>query len=252
MNARLYPFKSNFLVAPAVFLIALASGGCQHNAPLEGQNLVVLVPGCAGDGFWYDALRESVACGQPARTVRTFNWGLPLPLYMLNLQDEKIHTRAEEALARAIKSWRDRYPSGRLTLLGHSAGCGVILGGLRRMERPVEVENVVLLAPSVSPDYQITPALRQIAGSLHVFYSVNDTLWLGWRTGTFGTYDSVRSAAAGKVGFNAERIDANLRAKLVQHAYEPQFAELGNEGGHFGSLGKDFDEKVIAPLLARQ
>src|SRR5882672_1384261 len=118
MNAKPYRFKLNSPIALPIFLIVLAAGGCQYNAPLDGQNLVVLVPGCAGDGFWYNGLRESVAASQPARTVRTFEWGLPLPLYMLNLQDPKIHSKAEKALARALKSWRDRYPSGHLTLLG--------------------------------------------------------------------------------------------------------------------------------------
>src|SRR5438046_1276178 len=164
MTDRLYPFKTSLLPTLPIFLILLAAGGCSSNAPLEGQNLVVLVPGCAGDGFWYNGLRESVAAAQPARTVRTFEWGLPLPFYMLNLQDDKIHNKAEKSLAKAIKSWRDRYPAGHLTLLGHSAGCGVILGSLRRMDKPVDVENVVLLAPSVSPDYEITPALRQVGG----------------------------------------------------------------------------------------
>src|SRR4051812_25482928 len=187
MNVKLYRFQSKLLLTLPVLLIALAGGGCQYNAPLEGQNLVVLVPGCAGDGFWYDSLRKSVAAAQPARTIRTFEWGLPLPLYMLNLQDAGIHEKAEKSLAKAIKSWRDRYPAGHLTLLGHSAGCGVILGSLRRLEKPADVENVVLLAPSVSPDYEIGPALRQVAGTVHVFYSEDDRVWLGWRTGTFGT-----------------------------------------------------------------
>src|SRR5882672_2180954 len=136
MNVRLYRFKSHLLITLPIFLVGLVCAGCQTNAPLEGQNLVVLVPGCAGDGFWYNDLRKSVAASQPARTVRTFEWGMPLPLYMLNLQDPKIHTEAEKALAKAIKSWRDRYPGGRLTLLGHSAGCGVILGSLSRLDKP--------------------------------------------------------------------------------------------------------------------
>jgi pimeloyl-ACP methyl ester carboxylesterase len=251
MNARLYPFSSKSLITLPIFLIALVAGGCQSNAPLEGQNLVVLVPGCAGDGFWYNNLRKSVAAAQPAVIVRTFEWGLPLPLYMMNLQDKGIHVTAEEKLAKAIVSWRDRYPAGKLTLLGHSAGCGVILGSLSRLEKRVDVENVVLLAPSVSPDYQISPALRQIAGTLHVFYSDSDRLWLGWRTSTFGTYDSVKTEAAGKVGLNVDHLHAELREKIVQHAYEPEFAELGHGGGHFGSLERRFDDKVIAPLLAR-
>jgi hypothetical protein len=251
MIARLYRFKSNLLITLPIFLIALASAGCQSNAPLEGQNLVVLVPGCAGDGFWYNDLRESVAGGQPARTVRTFEWGMPLPLYMLNLQDAKIHEKAEKSLAKAIKSWRARYPGGRLTLLGHSAGCGVILGSLSRIDKRVDVENVVLLAPSVSPDYQVAPALRQVAGSMHVFFSEQDRLWLGWRTSTFGTYDSVKTEAAGRVGLNVDEMTPEIRGKVVQHPYEADFAELGHGGGHFGTLAKRFDDRVVAPLVAR-
>src|SRR3954463_13320488 len=112
MNERRYPLKSNFLLVLPIILIALAGGGCRYNGPLEGQNLVVLVPGCAGDGFWYNDLRKSVAAAQPGRIVRTFEWGAPKALYVLNLQDSKIHDEAEAALAKAIKSWRDRYPAG--------------------------------------------------------------------------------------------------------------------------------------------
>ena len=250
MIARLYSLKVHSLVTLAIFLISLAAGGCHYNAPLEGQNLVVLVPGCAGDGFWYDALRESVAANQPARTVRTFRWGLPLPLYMLNLQDPGIHSKAEKALARALKSWRDRYPSGHLALVGHSAGCGVILGSLSRIDKQVDVDNVVLLAPSIAPTYAISPGLRQITGKLHLFFSDANTLWLGWRTRTFGTYDSVHTEAAGKLGLNLDHLDSAMRRKVVQHGYQPQFVELGNGGGHWGSLDRRFDDKVVAPLIA--
>ena len=50
--------------------------------------------GCAGDGFWYNALRDSVSENQPGRIIRTFRWGLPLPLYMMNLQDQRVHAVA--------------------------------------------------------------------------------------------------------------------------------------------------------------
>jgi pimeloyl-ACP methyl ester carboxylesterase len=248
MNAKLYPLQTKLLLLLPIILIA--GGGCRYNDPLEGQNLVVLVPGCAGDGFWYNDLRKSVAAAQPAVTVRTFEWGMPKVLYVMNLQDAKIHDEAEAALAKAIASWRDRYPAGRLTLLGHSAGCGVILGSLSRLEKRVDVENVVLLAPSVSPDYEISPALGQIAGTLHVFFSDSDRLWLGWRTSTFGTYDSVKGEAAGKVGLNVEQLKADLRCKIVQHSYEREFSELGHGGGHFGSLARRFDERVVAPIVS--
>src|SRR3954452_8910694 len=114
--------------------LTILAGGCSSNAPLEGNDLVVVVPGCAGDGFWYNGLRDCVSQNQPGRIIRTFKWGMPLPLYMMNLQDPAIHEAAEKSLAIALEKWRARYPTGQLTLVGHSAGCGVILQSLRRLD----------------------------------------------------------------------------------------------------------------------
>ncbi len=239
-------FSASILIA-----IAILTTGCVSNAPLEGQDLLVIVPGCAGDGFWYDALRDSVSENQPGRIVRTFKWGLPLPLYMMNLQDAGVHSAAEKSFARALEKWRERYPSGQLTLVGHSAGCGVILQSLRQMEKPIEVESVILLAPSLSPDYNLSPSLAHVKNCLHVFHSDRDTLWLGWRTSTFGTYDSIKTPAAGKVGFNLTSLDPALHSKVIQHPYEDQWNDLGNDGGHFGLLARQFTLEKIEPLLQR-
>ncbi len=96
------------------------------------------------------------------------------------------------------------------------------------------------------------PALQHICGQLHVFYSEGDKLWLEWRTGNFGTYDNIKTPAAGHTGFqSADALPPELRGKLVQHAYEPAWADLGNDGGHNGWLAGDFVRQVVAPLLKR-
>src|SRR5947208_3039669 len=82
---------------PILIPLAILATGCSFNAPLEGKDVVVLVPGCAGDGFWYNGLRHCVSQNQPGRIIRTFKWGMPLPLYMMNLQDPTIHEAAEKA-----------------------------------------------------------------------------------------------------------------------------------------------------------
>jgi pimeloyl-ACP methyl ester carboxylesterase len=160
-----------------------------------------------------------------------------------------VHRKAEEALAKELADWRVRHPQGKLTLIGHSAGCGVILGSLRRIETPLNVQTVILIAPSVSPTYELTGALRQINGCLHNFHSDGDSVWLGWRCSRFGSYDSVRTAAAGKIGFHLAELDGALCNKVVQHPWAPPWKSLGNDGGHWGGLARNFTQQVIAPLL---
>jgi hypothetical protein len=35
----------------------------------------------------------------------------------------------------------------------------------------------------------------------------------------------------------------------VDHAYDPAWSELGDDGGHFGPLSREFARQVLQPLL---
>jgi pimeloyl-ACP methyl ester carboxylesterase len=226
----------------AGLIICLLSSGCASSVR-DGEDLTLLVVGAAGDGPWYDGLRGGLAERGAPRPVQTMRWGAPLPLAVLNLQGKSIHDAAERKLAKALSEWRSKHPDGRLTLVGHSAGCGVILGGLA-MSRGANARVVILLAPSVSPGYDLAPALANVGGAMHVFHSTEDDLFLRWRTSTFGTYDDVRTAAAGNVGFTT------THPKLVQHPYDGAWRAIGNDGSHDGALARAFVTKVISPLCA--
>jgi pimeloyl-ACP methyl ester carboxylesterase len=211
----------------------------------------VVVAGAGGDGPWYEGLRRGTADAGINAPVQTFRWGAPGPLFVLNLQDRLIHEAAEAALARRLRSWRGEHPDGRIWLVAHSAGCGVALGALRHLDQRVRVDGVVLLAPSVSPGYDLGPSLRHVNGAVHVFFSQRDKLWLRWRTGTFGTYDNIRTQAAGHSGFTSiGLLEPQLRAKVIQHPYDPKWRSLGNDGTHFGALARAFASRIVAPLLA--
>src|SRR5205814_4294428 len=114
----------------------------------------------------------------------------------------------------------------------------------------LNVEHVVLLAPSVSPGYNLMPSLRHVNVQLHLFYSNQDIVFLKWRTGTFGTYDNIKTPAAGHLGFSPNPpLPADLAGKLVQHNYDPKWGELGDDGGHLGPIAHDFVREIVAPLL---
>ena len=202
--------------------------------------VVVFVPGVSGDGPWYGGLKR----GLGGARVETHSWGAPLPLFALNFSNRGIHAMAERKLAERLNRFE-----GRVDIVAHSAGCGVALGALRRLDGPTRVGNVVLLAPSVSPGYDLAPSIASMNGTIHVFHSDRDTLFLSWRTSRFGTYDRVKTKAAGNTGFDLSNLPPHLRDRVVQHAYDPSWKSLGNDGGHDGSLARRFVERVVAPLV---
>jgi len=223
-----------------IAIVLLLLTGCAPKNP-SGPHVLFIVPGASG-AWGYGSLARAMQ--KPQRTVQLVPWGAPPPLFMLNFSGKSMHDAAEKKLAGRIQRWCSEHPGGRIDLIGHSAGCGVVLGAVARLQS-ARVANVVLLVPSVSPRYDLTAALAKMDGQLHVFYSDRDRLFLSWRTSMFGTYDRVRTPAAGKRGFAATQ----PHARLVQHAYDPQWRALGNDGGHFGTLRPKFARQVLRPLL---
>jgi hypothetical protein len=121
---------------------------------------------------------------------------------------------------------------------------------MRRLPAEIRVGTVILVAPSVSPTYPLAEPLAHVDAKMHTFCIERDRVWLGWRASTFGTYDRVRTAAAGKVGFaGLEALPPELARKLVQHRYDPAWERLGHYGGHEDGLAPEFAREVLAPLL---
>ncbi|HEX8324258.1 MAG TPA: hypothetical protein VF595_10120 [Tepidisphaeraceae bacterium] len=221
----------------ACLVTAALLAGCAktpHPPAPPPLRTVLFVPGVFGDGPWYDGLRKAIS--EDATLVRTVTWGLPKALFAVNFSNKGVHDDAETKLAGVIDA-----TTGPLDLVGHSAGCGVILGAIAKAKRPAG--RIVLIAPSVSPGYDLTSALSR-TDRLDVFYSDKDTTFLKWRCSTFGTYDAVKTAAAGYSGFTT------THPKLTQHPYDPAWNDLGHDGGHGGGTATAFVRKVVRPLLS--
>lgn len=212
--------------------------GCSHRPiPDSSDRRVIFVPGVAGDGGWYDSVYSTFR--EKGITLQPWSWGAPKFFFLANFSDQRIHDQAEEQLARYL----EQLPSGvnRIDLIGHSAGCGVILGAVARSTR--RVDTLILLAPSVSPGYDLKLALNNVKGRIYSFYSEKDVTFLKWRTGHFGTYDRVKTPAAGYQGFET------TEAGLVQFPYDPDWSRLGHDGSHFGPVSGGFIKQMVVPLL---
>ncbi len=236
--------KAGITLAMVTILI-----GCGARLPIgESPNIVFVIPGVSGDSGRYNGLVRALSQSGDV-SIEVVAWGAPAVLFFMNFSDKSIHDRAELELAKRIDDWHSANPVARIDLIGHSAGCGVILGALPLIRPSVRIDDVVLLAPSVSPSYDLRPALERVEGTMHVFVSDRDTLFLKWRTGNFGTYDRIRTPAAGNLGFDLTSLPEAYRAKLVQQRYDPRWKSLGNDGGHFGTLSQAFVQEVLIPRL---
>ncbi len=103
-------------------------------------------------------------------------------------------------LAGAIMRFHQQYPGVPIYLMGHSAGSAVVVAALEHLP-PETVERAFLLSPALSATYDVRPALHAVTRGLHVFYSRNDTAYLGIWTGILGNSDRRWGASSGRIGF---------------------------------------------------
>jgi len=209
---------------------------------------VIVVPGLGGDGDVYAQVVRSLYDHGSDDCLRVFGWGYSWPLFWFTISSSTLHDFTERQLADQIAQWRMDHPHSHIVLIAHSAGAGVAVGALSRLSGPIEVGPVILLAPSLSPDFDLRPALKH-ADIIHVFYSPNDDFWQGWGPIIFGTYDGAHRDAAGRTGFSLANLSPSEKARVIQHPYQSEWNDLENHGGHFDWMAEPFVGAVLKPLI---
>ena len=221
-----------------------------HPAPAPGG--VVFVANGSGDLRTVSAsLNKVVAQSSAPLEVETFVWSHGYSRYLTDHLDHANHLAQGRKLADQVALYRRTYPERRVYLIGHSAGCAVVLAAAEALP-PDSVERIVLLAPSVCVSYDLRPALRSARGGIDVFYSRKDTLVLGLGVRLVGTAEGGCRTAAGRCCFTpvlTYPADAVLYRKLQQHGWVPIVQWSGNDGGHYGSTEPGFLRACVLPLL---
>jgi pimeloyl-ACP methyl ester carboxylesterase len=155
-------------------------------------------------------------------------------------------------LAERIVAYRRCNPCGRVFLVAHSAGSLVALTAAESLPAG-SIDRIVLLAPAVSSEYDIRPALCSSRQGIDVFRSYRDQVYLGLGIYIVGTTDRRWSAPAGRVGFEpilCSPCDSALYAKVRDHPWDPAQAWTGNDGGHDGSFQPGYLRAYVLPLFA--
>ncbi|TWT44262.1 Alpha/beta hydrolase family protein [Phycisphaerae bacterium RAS1] len=241
--------------AAATALLALC--GCfQPPQPMRQElddGLIWMFPGVEG-GAWslegpYRALRDAGA----SQAVRIHEWWKPLGS-IVNLVSYEQNRADAARIAAQIAAYRQEHPRSAVDLLGYSGGGGVAVMVAESLPEDVRLRHIVLVQPALSPDYDLTTALRHVDGRLFNFYSGNDAWILGAGTTVFGTMDRKYVPSAGKESFQAEKCvsDRVLREKLVQVGWSEEWRAAGHMGFHLGILGYEWNRRFVAPLLAER
>jgi len=142
------------------------------------------------------------------------------------------------------------HPQTPILLTAHSGGTGIAVWALEALPADVKVDTVVLLASALSPQYNLTAALKHVSRNLYNLSSQGDSTVLGLGTQMFGTIDGIKTEAAGKIGFIVpQTAPRDLYTKLVEIPYREQWIELNNNGTHIGPMTKLFARTILSALL---
>jgi hypothetical protein len=210
-----------------------------------GSGLVLVADGVGGLDLCGTALKHVIGSGGGTHRVRLHAWGHGLGRWHRDLTDVANHEAQAVAIAAEVLAWRAERPGAPAYLVGKSGGSGVVVRALEGLPAD-SVEAAVLLAPALSPDYDLTRALEAVRREMVVFWSPFDVFVLGLGTRVFGTIDRVRSVSAGLVGFRGGW------AKLRQVRWRPSMASSGHLGGHVGPDSPAFLRRYVVPLLTAE
>ncbi len=235
---------------------AAAAGASPVHAAQPPQGLahgIVFIANGAGDFRTVSSkFTQTIAEQQLPLAVETVVWSRGYGRYVLDQVDHCNHIENGRRLACRITAYRRHYPWLRIYLVGHSAGAAVVLAAAEHLP-PNTLDRIVLLAPSVSPDYDLRPALASARDGIDAFVSDRDRIILGLAMRIVGTTDRRHGPAAGRVGFRpvvATPCDTALYTRLRVHRWDPAVSWTGHAGGHYGSNRAAFLRAYVLPLLA--
>lgn len=247
-----------------ILLLWLATGsivGCGYvprNAQAPSRydhGVVFILPGIEGASLLNTSLAVGLDNARVRSAIEIYDWTTGIPgNFLWNLSDLGRNRRKAAQLAERILYYKDRHPDGAVSIVGHSGGGGIALLTLEALPpRPI-VDNVVLLAPAVSPQYDLRKAIRRAKHGIYHLYSPLDVGLLGLGTTLFGTVDRDHGPSAGAVGFERPAQMATeeweeLQPLLHQIQWSPELVPYGAAGDHAGWSTVWFAEKYLAPLI---
>lgn len=234
-------------------LFRLRYGRPREIAEGSETGLLLVADGCGGIELCELGVRQVMGERGGLTRVELVHWSHGFGRWFADLTDVANHEAQARWVVEQVRAWQAREPSKPVFLVGKSGGTWIMVKALEGLPEG-SVEAVVLLAPAISPGYDLSKALRAVRRELVSFWSPLDVVVLGVGTWLFKTADRVRSFSAGLVGFRepAGLDDAGrslYATRLRQVRWRPEMARSWYFGGHVGPDSPPFLRKYVVPLL---
>jgi pimeloyl-ACP methyl ester carboxylesterase len=145
-------------------------------------------------------------------------------------------------LARDIMQYLREYPDNEVSIIALSAGTGVAIWACEALESPAKVHNLVLLGSSLSSNYDVSKALKNISGEIHVYYSHGDQILRG-PVRALGTIDGKLGIdGAGLVGLRPQ----NGSDRIHNIPWSPRYERYGWTGAHTDGTSEPFVRQILS------
>ncbi len=222
------------------------------------RGYTVILPGIEGASFLNRNIAKGLIDGGWPGAVEVYDWTAgSVFLFPVNLRALERNRDQAAKIADKIVQYQAKHPGRPVHVIGHSGGGGVAVLVLEALPPERQITSALLLAPALSPDYDLRRALRHTEQGVWNFYSRYDVGFLKAGTTVMGTIDGRHESAAGAVGFQTpwglDESDRRLYAtKLRQQPYARKMADSGHTGSHTGWAGRQFVADWLAPIMRAQ
>src|SRR5262245_12743311 len=137
---------------------------------LSQKGLVLVADGVGGLDLCGTGLRYVSGAERLPYAIQLFHWGHGFGRWYADLTNAANRDAKARLIADTILQYKRDWPDNPVLLVAKSGGSGVVVKALELLSEPI-VERVVLLAPALSPGYDLTAALAAVRRDIVVFWS---------------------------------------------------------------------------------
>ncbi|MFO0967680.1 MAG: alpha/beta hydrolase [Gemmataceae bacterium] len=223
-----------------------------RRAEEEPDAIVVVIGGVGGLDILSWSVEQVLSKASLKYQMREYVWTHGWGQILRDLQDQRHMEAKARDLALLVRQLQARYPGKPIYFLAKSGGTGLALRAAELLPEST-LERIVLLSAAVSPQYDLSGALRATRREIVSFHSSYDQFILNWGTSQFGTMDRVYGPSAGLHGFrlpgDADASTRDLYRRLVQVPWRPRMLAEWHTGGHAGNGFPAFLQAEVLPWL---